>query len=127
MDIGEQRRTFINKETLDTIFQTGDVDIHVTDLPVGLGDSHGFASYVHIATAVKKLLLVAEKDGRGLVIPIHKNLDLSHRVPSEDEVFVGVYGELEESKRGQRFWLSLKNHFDTLRHSLAHIVKIRLR
>lgn len=103
------------------------MDIYVTDLPVGMGDSHGFASYVHIATAVKKLLLVAEKDGRGLVIPIHRNLDLSNRVPSDDEAFVGVYGELEESKRGHRFYLSLKNHFETLKHSLAHLVKIRVR
>lgn len=112
---------------LGTACQSGDVDIYVTDLPVGLGDSHSFSAYVHMATSIRKLLLVAERDGRGLVIPIHKNLDLSNRVPSKDEVFVGVYSEFEESKRGQRFYISLKNHFNTLRHSLAHLVKIRLR
>lgn len=104
--------------------QRGDVDVYVTDLPVGFGDSHGFAAYIHMATAIRKLLLVAEKNGRGLVIPIHKKLDLSSRVPSDDEVFVGVYSELEESKRGLRFYISLKNHVETLRHSLAHFVKI---
>lgn len=107
------------------MFQSGDVDIYVTDLPVTLCDSHSFSAYVHMATAIKKLLMVAERDGRGFVIPIHKNLNIN-RVPDEKEIFVGVYSELEESKRGKRFYISFKEHFETIRRSLAGLVKINM-
>lgn len=42
------------------------------------------------------------------------------RVPNENEVVVGVYSELEESKRGQKFYFSMKNRSDMLRKSLTN-------
>lgn len=110
-----------------TVFQSGDVDIYFKDLPVGIMHRHGFAAYLHMATSMKKLLIIAEKDGRGVVIPILRNSDLADNLTlDEDEVVVGVYGELEESKRGQKFYVSLKNRFDMLRSSIAQYVKIKI-
>lgn len=73
-----------------------------------------------MATSLKKLLLIAEKDGIGQMIQIDENSQ--DRVPNENEVFVGVYSELEESKRGQKFYFSMKNRSDMLRSSIANWV-----
>lgn len=110
-----------------TSFQSGDVDIYFKDLPVGLLEKHGFAAYLHMATSMKKLLLIAEKDGDGKMIELDKYPSQKERLPDEDEVIVGVYSEVEESKRGQKFYFSLKNRFETLRQSIAHVIKIKVK
>lgn len=110
-----------------TSFNCGDIDIYVSDLPVGVMHRHGFAAYFHMATAMKKLLIVAEKEGSGLMLPIHQMPYLADNAKVDaDEVVVGVYGELEESKRGQKFYVSLKNRFELLRRSIADFIKIKL-
>lgn len=110
-----------------TVFQCGDVDIYFKDLPVGVMHRHGFAAYFHMATSMKRLLMIAEKDGNGLVIPIFDHLSLAdHTAVYEDEAIVGIYSELEESKRGQKFYISLKNRFEMLRKSIAQFIKIKL-
>ena len=67
----------------------------------------------------------SEKKGKGQVIPIDGNSAQEHRVPKQDEVFLGVYSEKEDSKRGQTFRISLENRGDILRDSIAHVVKMR--
>lgn len=110
-----------------TVFQSGDVDIYFKDLPVGIMHRHGFAAYIHMATSMKRLLMIAEKDGNGLAIPVLNHTSLVDNVTlDKDEVVVGVYGELEESKRGQKFYISLKNRFEMLRTSIAQYVKIKI-
>lgn len=110
-----------------TVFQSGDVDIYFKDLPVSVMHRHGFAAYLHMATAMKKLLIIAESDGKGVVIPILKDSGLPDNLTlDKDEVVVGVYGEIEESKRGQKFYVSLKNRFEMLRSSIAQYVKIKI-
>lgn len=118
---GQQRRIFINKSHF--FLQTGDVDIYIQDIPIGYTQKHGFGPYLQMATSMKKLLLIAEKDGIGQMIPIDEN---SQRVPNENEVFVGVYSELEESKRGQKFYFSMKNRSDQLRSSIAGFVGLHM-
>lgn len=81
-----------------------------------------------MATSLKKLILVAERNiekpwvhGDGQIIEIDGQTD---REPTEEEVFVGVYSKLEESKRGQQFYFSLRNRIDKLRDSIAYVVKM---
>lgn len=109
-----------------TFFQRGDYDIYISDLPVGISQWHTFAPYIHMATSIKKLLLIAQTNGRGQVIKIDENSVQKDRPLDQNEVFVGVYSKLEESKRGKRYFVSLKNHSKTLRESIAHVVKIKL-
>lgn len=108
------------------MFQRGDVDIYVTDLPVGMSKWHTFAPYVHMVTSMKKLLLIAATNGRGRLIQIDENSDHKNRMLGRNEVLVGVYSELEESKRDKKYFISLKNRFEILRSSIAHVVKIKL-
>lgn len=81
-----------------------------------------------MATSMKKLILVAERNiekpwvhGDGQIIEIDENSQLE---PKENEVFVGVYSKLEESKRGHQFYFSMRNRIDILRDSIAHVVKM---
>lgn len=80
---------------------------------------------MHMATSMKKLLLIAERNGPGQVIPIDENAPQENRVPNENEVFVGVYSEIEESKSGKRFKISFKDRAEILRNSIAHVVHMR--
>lgn len=118
----------IHTDTLlfGTMYQTGDVDIYIEDLPVGLLQKHAFAVYLHMATSMKKLLLIAEKIGKGKMIRMDENPEQKDRVPNRNQVFIGVYSEGEYSKRGQIFHLSMKDRFETLRDSIAHVVRIKL-
>lgn len=113
---------------LGTPFQSGDVDIYFQDLPVDIMHRHGFAPYLHMATAIKRLLIIAERNREGAVIPVLKSSDLADNLTltDKDEVIVGVYSELNESKRGQKFYVSLKNRFEMLRSSLAQFIKIKI-
>lgn len=79
-----------------------------------------------MATSMKKLIMIAEKNGKGQVIRVDENSVQKDRPLNHDEVFVGVYSELEESKRGKKYFVSLKNNFGILRDSIAHVVKIKL-
>lgn len=103
--------------------QTGDVDIYVSDLPVGLLGKHAFAVYLHMATSMKKLILIAEKNGNGKMIRM--NSKQKDRIPNRNQVFIGVYSEAEHSKRGQIFHFSMEDRFEILRDSIAHVVKIK--
>lgn len=109
-----------------TIFQTGDTDIYVTDIPVSLLGRHGFGPYLHMATSMKKVLIIAQNDGNGEIIPTDDNLQQKDVNLMDDETFVGVYSNLEESKRGQKFYISLKDRIPVLRESIAHVVKMYL-
>lgn len=106
-----------------TIFQTGDVDIYVQDIPVSLLGRHGFGPYLHMATSMKKLLIIAAADGGGEMIPYEPEKDVNMY---EDEVLLGVYSNIEESKRGKKFFISLKDRIPMLRESIAHVVKMYL-
>lgn len=110
-----------------TVYQTGDVDIFVEDLPVGLLGKHAFAVYLHMATSMKKLLLIAEKNGKGKgkMISIDENPEQLDRYPNKNEVFIGVYSEPEYSKRGEIFYFSMKDRLEMLRDSIAHVVTIK--
>lgn len=122
----------IHTDTLfsGTSFQCGHVDIYVRDLPVGIDGWHGFATYLNMATAMKKLLLIAEKSGKygktsaGQLIELDKHPDQKDRPLKENEVFIGVYGEFEESKNGQKFYFSLKDRLSILHDSISPVVKI---
>lgn len=107
-----------------TSFPCGDVDIYVQDIPLGYTQKHGFGPYLHMATSMKKLIVIAEKDGEGQMIPIDDDSPEKDRVPNENEVFLGVYSEAEESKNGQKFYFSMKNQSDELRNSIARFVKL---
>lgn len=108
------------------MLQSGDIDIYIQDLPVGILDRHGFGPYLHMATAMKKLLLIAEKNGAGKVIQLDKNPNEIDRYPHKNEAYVGVYSESEYCKRGQKFYFSMKNRTEILRQSIAHVVKMNL-
>lgn len=108
-----------------TMLMTGDVDIVVDDVPTDRNHKHGFAVYLHMATSMKKLILIAEENGKGDIITIDDNFTQQNEVPKENEVFIGVYSELEESKRGKKFKISFKDRDDILRKSIAHVVKMR--
>lgn len=77
-----------------------------------------------MATAMKKLLLVAEKTGIGKLIQLDTFPDLFDRYPNKNEAYIGVYSESEYCKRGQKFYFSLKNRIEVLRDSIAHVVKM---
>lgn len=109
-----------------TSLTNGDVDIMVDNVPAGIKHKHAFVPYLHMATSMKKLLLIAEKNGKGQIIPIDENSAQANRVLKQDEVIVGVYSEVEDSKRGQIFRISLANRGEILRDSIAHVVKVRL-
>lgn len=109
---------------LGTMDKSGDVDIMVDNVPASAEQKHAFAVYLHMATAMKKLLLIAERKGKGQVIPIDGNLTQGNRALKPDEVFLGVYSEKEDSKRGT-FRISLENRGEILRDSIAHVVKMR--
>lgn len=117
----------IHTDTLlfGTMYQTGDCDIYVEDLPVGLLQRHAFAVYLHMATSMKKLLLIAEKDGNGKMIRMDDNRKWQNIVPNRNQVFIGVYSEAEYSKRGQIFHFSMQDRFEILRDSIAHVVRIK--
>lgn len=107
-----------------TMLMTGDVDISVDDVPTDYNHKHGFAVYLHMATSMKKLILIAEENGKGQIIEVDDITQLT-RVPRANEVFVGVYSECEESKRGKQFKISFKDRAEILRKSIAHVVKMR--
>lgn len=101
-----------------------DVDVYIKDMPVGFFEKHVYAPALHMAIAMKKLVMIAERRGNGLVFPIAKSSILKFKVAvDEDEIVVGVYSELVESKRGQKFYLSLKNHFETVRDGISNVVR----
>lgn len=110
-----------------TIFQCGDVDIYIEDIPTGLLQKHAFAAYIQMATSMKRLVLVAEKNGIGKIIPLKKNEFKKLRSPKRNEVYVGVYSEIDERKRGEKFRISFKNRLEILRKSLADAVKLHTR
>lgn len=114
-----------------TVLPCGDVDIYVKDIPFGYSQKHSFGPYLHMATAIKKLIVIGERDGKrpwahvnGKVILVDGNSTETDRVPKEGEVFLGVYSELEESKRGQQFYISLRDRIDRLDKSIVHVVKM---
>lgn len=80
-----------------------------------------------MATAMKKLLLIAEEDGIGRVVPINSFTPQVEKVPKSNEVFVGFYSKLEESKRGKSYKISFKNfRAEILRRSIAHVVRAKM-
>lgn len=109
-----------------TIFQTGDVDIYIQDIPVSLLGRHGFGPYLHMATCMKKVFAIAETDGGGEIIPTEDKLEEKDINLHEDEVFLGVYSKLEESKRNKKYFFSLKGRINILRDSIAHVIKMHL-
>lgn len=109
-----------------TIFQTGDVDIYVTDIPVSLLGRHGFGPYLHMATSMKKVLIIAQQNGNGEIIALDDNLHEKDVDLMDDEVYLGVYSNLEEPKRNQKYFISLKDRIPVLRDSIAHVVKMHL-
>lgn len=112
---------------LGTIFQCGDVDIYVEDIPAGLLQKHAFAAYIHMATSMKRLVLIAVKRGRGKVIELDAKSAKKKRVPHTNEVIVGVYSKVEEAKRGQKFYISFRDRLEILRNSIGDMVKIKTR
>lgn len=102
-----------------TSYQCGDADIYVKDLPCGMFARHLFAPYLHMATAMKEYILVAAEHGNGRIIEIDS--ENQKYVPNHDEVIVGVYGEVEDFKRGEKYYISLENRFDN------YLEKLRLR
>lgn len=108
-----------------TMLQIGDVDIFIEDVPAFDIHKHSFAPYIHMATCLKKVLLIAEIRGKGHMIQLDNDL-APYRALNSNEVIVGMYSELEESKRGKKFKISLKNRAEMLRDSIAHVVKIDL-
>lgn len=109
-----------------TTFPCGDIDIYIQDIPLGYTRKHGFGPYLQMATSMKKLLLIAEKEGSGQMIQIDENSQQNNTALKENEVIVGVYSELEESKRGQKFYFSMKNRSDMLRSSIADFVGMHM-
>lgn len=107
-----------------TSIDCGDIDIYVKDMPVKFYEKHVYAPILHIATSIKKVIAIAEKNGSGDLFPIPRTSILKYKVAvDDDEILVGVYSEVTDSKRGQRFYISLKNHLETLKKSIAHILK----
>lgn len=127
--------TYVQILHTDTLFfgttlPCGDVDIYVEDIPIGYSQKHSFGPYFHMATSMKNVVLIAEKDGKrpwhhgnGEIIKIDENFEQEDD-PNEDKIVIGVYSKLKESQRGKQFYFSLRNRIDTLRTSIAHVVKM---
>lgn len=118
----------IHTDTLlfGTSFQCGTVDIYIRDIPISLSAKHSFGPYLHMVTSMGKINLVATKSGDSKIIPFIQNSTKKKRVVDKDEVIIGVYSELEESKRGQQFYFSLKNSMLLLKFYLFDFVKMYL-
>lgn len=91
-----------------TTRKIADIDIYVhykfDTILMNLLKKHGLSVFLHIATATKRLYLIAEEKGNGTMIA---NVGQNLRELKSNEVLLGVYGALDEQKKGKTFELSL--------------------
>lgn len=90
----------------------GDVDIYVkykgNSFLEELTDKHALGVYLHVATATKRLYVIADEkeSGKGtIILRIGQNI----RQPKPNECLVGIYGSLNPFIEGKKFVISLKN------------------
>lgn len=102
--------------------EMGLVDVFAVDIPSNY-DKHVFAVYIHMATAIKRLILYAEKNGNGLVIPTTPNSLQQKENSNENLVLIGVYSE---KGKGGKFTISFKDSTAILMSSIQHVVKPKL-
>ncbi|XP_031617561.1 phospholipase A1-like [Contarinia nasturtii] len=92
----------------------GDVDIYVdsTSNKILLGawaEKHALSVYLHIATSTKRLFIIAEVRGNGILL-------ISERQPRElkpQECQIGIYGTLQAHHKGKQFNISIVDREDT--------------
>ncbi|XP_031635217.1 uncharacterized protein LOC116348372 [Contarinia nasturtii] len=97
--------------------QIGDIDIYVTKSKLGIAVSleHGLDFFVFLATATKKLYLLAEKNGNGTMIRQGEPF----REPGPKECVVGVYSNPNPNQYGKMFEISLVNRTKTFKEALG--------
>lgn len=99
--------------TFGNNMQTGDVDIFVDysfeTMKKNFLKRHGISVFLHIATATKRLFLLAEENGKGKIIA-NTCGNQSQPIHPPNECLIGIYGTLNECKHGKSFKMSLIQH-----------------
>lgn len=107
----------------------GDIDIYVHFQPESsflraIDDKHSLSFFIHVATATKRLYLIAEQNGKrtGRVIPSDEEESLPR--PKAKECLIGVYAT--QNSGGGKYWISLKNQSDIFWKALGELSNDRI-
>ncbi|XP_031635208.1 uncharacterized protein LOC116348366 [Contarinia nasturtii] len=86
-----------------------------------ISDSHGLAFFIHVATATKRLFLIANQNRTPTII--ERNLPIPFTEPTlkENEVLIGVYSTLNPKIQGKKFEISFKNKTNDLWEALGQL------
>lgn len=97
----------------------GDTDIYVDfkekqkSLYHSIIDNHGLAFFIHIATATKRLYLIAGENK--IVTMIKRDAKIRNFVeptPNENECLIGIYSTVNQQLRGKKYEISFQNRTD---------------
>ncbi|XP_031617557.1 uncharacterized protein LOC116337272 [Contarinia nasturtii] len=104
----------------------GDVDIYVhykfDTILLNLLKKHGLSVFLHIATATKRLYLIAEENGNGTMIA---NVGQKLRPLKSNEVLLGVYGTFNQRKKEKTFELNLVDKTKLFWDNLSGLVNVK--
>ncbi|XP_031635206.1 uncharacterized protein LOC116348364 [Contarinia nasturtii] len=97
--------------------QLGDIDIFVkqkTDSSFldSIIEKHQLAVEIHMATATKRIYLIADENekGNGTMVKREENESFIEPTPKANECLVGIYGTMgQRGKKGKKFTIRLKN------------------
>ncbi|XP_031635204.1 uncharacterized protein LOC116348362 [Contarinia nasturtii] len=87
--------------------RVGHVDIFVDYKSDGGQVKHALALYVHVATATRRLFMMATDKGNGTVT---KGRGQTTPTPKRNECLIGLYGTMNRNNDGKRFEFSLTKH-----------------
>ncbi|XP_031635207.1 uncharacterized protein LOC116348365 [Contarinia nasturtii] len=96
--------------------KSGDVDIYLKYKP-GQPLTDGLDFYVHMATATKRLYMLASEKGSGTIIKRRGRQPFPE--PKSNECVVGVYSALNPKKTGKRYVISVANRIGMLKTELG--------
>ncbi|XP_031635216.1 uncharacterized protein LOC116348371 [Contarinia nasturtii] len=104
----------------------GDIDVYVRFQPEtsffrAIDDKHSLSFFIHVATATKRLYLVADQNekGKGTVIA-------TEPMPKANECLVGIYGNFDSNIPGGKYVISLKNQSDVFWAALGKLSNNRI-
>lgn len=111
--IAQYVQTIHTSNNFGTTRQTGDVDIYMDykfeTLMNNFMKKHGLSVFVHMASSTKRIFMLAEEDGQGKII-VNADRKQTQPIPKSNECLIGIYGELDESKQGKSYNMSLTYH-----------------
>ncbi|XP_031635219.1 uncharacterized protein LOC116348373 [Contarinia nasturtii] len=87
-----------------------------------LSEKHVLGFLLHVATATKRLYIIADKNGNGRFINGIEHFDIPEL--KENECLVGIYAPHGQWNCGGRFEISLKNQTNILWAALGHFTRL---